>query len=107
MFDFPAVVDYVLEISNSPKLHYISHSVGSKNFMAGLTLRPEYNDKISVGVMMGPAGFMTYMFNGYARLLGPILRLGQVTRRRITVPTIFLNNGASKFVAHLFVTIFR
>ncbi len=78
LYDFPAVVDYILETTGSSKLHYISHSVGSKNFMAGLSLRPEYNDKISVGIMMGPAGYMSHMFNGYARLIGPILKLGQV-----------------------------
>jgi hypothetical protein len=41
-----------------------------------------------VGVMMGPAGYMSHMFNGYARILGPVLRLGQVS---------YLNSRKKKF----------
>lgn len=78
LYDVPAVIDYILEETGNEKLHFVSHSVGSKTFMSALTLRPEYNDKVAVGIMMGPAGFMTHMFNGYAKLLGPFLRQGQV-----------------------------
>jgi lysosomal acid lipase/cholesteryl ester hydrolase len=46
LYDVPAVIGYILEQTGSPKLHYVSHSVGSKNFMAGLSLKPEYNEKV-------------------------------------------------------------
>jgi gastric triacylglycerol lipase len=78
MYDVPAVIDYVLEQTGSQKVQYISHSVGGKNFISGLSLRPEYNEKVGVGITMGPAGFMAHMFNGFARLILPILRMGEV-----------------------------
>jgi hypothetical protein len=72
------VIDYILNKTGSAKVQYISHSEGGKNLIAGLSLRPEYNDKVGVHIALAPASFMTHMFNGYARLLLPILRLGQV-----------------------------
>jgi len=77
-YDVPATIDYVLDTTESNKLQYISHSVGGKNFIAAMSLHPEYNEKVGIGITMGPAGFMSHMFNGIGRLINPLLRQGQV-----------------------------
>ncbi|XP_035709790.1 lipase 3 isoform X2 [Folsomia candida] len=63
-YDFPALVDYVLKQTGHSKLHYISFSYSTTVFIAGLTLKPEYNAKIASGIVMGPSVFQANFANG-------------------------------------------
>lgn len=60
----PATIDYVLEQTNKSKLHYVSLSMGPAGFLAGLSHKSEYNDKIASAVLMGPTVFMANFYNG-------------------------------------------
>ncbi|XP_018352189.1 PREDICTED: lipase 1-like [Trachymyrmex septentrionalis] len=52
--DLPVVIDYVLNYTNQKTLHYISYSMGSTELFVLLSMRPEYNAKIKLGICLAP-----------------------------------------------------
>lgn len=61
-YDMPAIIDYILKIKGSDtKIGYIGHSMGTTIMFAMLSLRPEYNEKLSVGIALAPTVFMSNM----------------------------------------------
>ncbi|XP_053699452.1 lipase 1-like [Sabethes cyaneus] len=57
-YDVPAMIDYVLEQTNSKKLHYIGFSQGTLVGFVALSYRPEYNEKIVQLQALSPAVFV-------------------------------------------------
>ena len=55
--DYPAVVDYILEKTGFGKLNFVGYSMGTTQYLIFLSERPEYNDKIQVGYLLGPTAF--------------------------------------------------
>lgn len=68
-FDVPAIIDYILRSTGHSKLFYVGHSQGSTNYFVMGSLRPEYNDKVRLAVMLGPVAWMKNFENPVARLL--------------------------------------
>ncbi|XP_011706376.1 PREDICTED: lipase 3-like, partial [Wasmannia auropunctata] len=52
--DLPAMIDYVLNYTKQKSLHYIGLSMGTTMFFVLLSMRPEYNAKIELGICLGP-----------------------------------------------------
>lgn len=52
---------------------------GTTAFMAALSKRPDYNDKINMGVMLGPTPFQEYFLNGAVRLISAVVWVGEVS----------------------------
>ncbi|XP_031783671.1 lipase 3 [Nasonia vitripennis] len=59
VYDIPAMIDYVLEKTNQPSLHYIGYSQGTTTFYVMCSERPEYNDKVKAMVTMAPIAFLS------------------------------------------------
>lgn len=57
-YDIPAMIDYVLEQTNSSGVYYVGHSQGTTTFTVMLATRPEYNRKIIQSHLLAPAVFM-------------------------------------------------
>ena len=57
-YDLPAMIDYMLKITNQPAAFYVGHSQGTTSLMVLLSTRPEYNQKIIQGHLLAPAVFM-------------------------------------------------
>ncbi|XP_061713560.1 lipase 1-like [Cydia pomonella] len=55
--DIPAYIDYILEVTGQEKVHFIGHSQGGTSFLAGMSMRPEYNEKIISFQGFAPAAF--------------------------------------------------
>jgi len=53
-FDSPALVDYVLEATNSSSLSYVGHSRGCAMAFLLMSDRPEYNKKIHLLQLLAP-----------------------------------------------------
>lgn len=70
-FDLPAMIDYVLEKTNSRRLFYVGHSQGTMILFGLLSERPEYNQKITLFCALAPVTTVTYMISPM-RLLAPI-----------------------------------
>jgi len=52
--DLPAMIDYVLNYTKQKTLYYIGHSMGTTILFTLLSMRPEYNAKIKLGICLAP-----------------------------------------------------
>ncbi|XP_011692768.1 PREDICTED: lipase 3-like isoform X2 [Wasmannia auropunctata] len=52
--DLPAMIDYVLNYTKQKTLRYIGHSMGTTMFFILLSMKPEYNAKIELGICLAP-----------------------------------------------------
>ncbi|XP_049287541.1 lipase 1-like [Anopheles funestus] len=46
-YDLPAMIDHILHVTDTRRLHYIGYSQGTTVFFVMASSRPEYNEKIS------------------------------------------------------------
>ncbi|KOB73727.1 Lipase 3 [Operophtera brumata] len=67
--DLPAMIDSVLEETTAKSLKYIGHSQGTTTFFVLTSVRPEYNEKVSLMVALSPVAFMTNVRSPVVRLL--------------------------------------
>lgn len=58
VFDLPATVDYILKESQEKSLNFLGFSQGGAAGLVMLSMKPEYNEKISQVHLMAPAVFM-------------------------------------------------
>lgn len=61
IYDFPAIFNYIINITKVPKLFFVSHSQGSSSMMALLSEKPEYNNCIYAISFMAPAGYWNHV----------------------------------------------
>ena len=77
--DYPAVIDYILNVTSHSKLQYVGYSMGSTQYPILLSEVPEYNEKISAGHLLGPPVFFgdrsEYFLNGYPEVVKKIYGL--------------------------------
>lgn len=55
-YDIPADIDYILDVTGFPKLTYMGHSQGTLIMFALLSEQPEWADKLTTFVAVGPVG---------------------------------------------------
>ena len=48
------MIDYILNYTNQKTLHYIGYSMGSTELFVLLSMKPEYNAKIKLGICLAP-----------------------------------------------------
>ena len=53
-FDIPAVINYILNVTQSDKLDYVGHSMGCAMFFIAMDRYPELNDKVNKMVALAP-----------------------------------------------------
>lgn len=63
IYDLPATIDYILQQTDYPRLHYIGHSQGTTTFFVLCSEKPEYNEKISLMIAMAPPVFIGHNNN--------------------------------------------
>ncbi|KAJ8869891.1 hypothetical protein PR048_028900 [Dryococelus australis] len=78
IYDEPAIIDYVLEITQHPKLIYVAHSMGASIFFAMLNFKPEYNSKLMAAFMLAPACFCRYTKSFVFRFLPQAVHIKKV-----------------------------
>lgn len=52
IYDLPATIDYIIEITGQQTLHYVGHSMASHIYLAFLSEKPEYNRKVKSGHLL-------------------------------------------------------
>lgn len=52
--DLPAMIDYVLNYTKQKTLRYIGHSMGTTVLFVLLSMKPKYNTKIKLGILLAP-----------------------------------------------------
>lgn len=66
--DLPAIIDFVLNASQTQSLKYVGHSQGTYLLMHLLAYMPEYNQKVDVGVLLTPFSGLFHPSASYLRL---------------------------------------
>ncbi|XP_044748470.1 lipase 1-like [Coccinella septempunctata] len=88
-YDLPAMVDYIINTTNSQKLFYVGISQGEATFLIMASTRPEYNSKIQLASLTSPSSHLKHSDNVVLKTLGaywPVLQLGAETVGLYTVP---------------------
>ncbi|KAK0162683.1 hypothetical protein PV327_006439 [Microctonus hyperodae] len=93
VYDVPATVDYILELTGQSKLSLIGHSMGGTVELVFLSELSEYNEKLNVAIAWAPVSLITHDVPGlinnfvfrYGNQLGKIFEL-------LNVHEIFLRN---------------
>lgn len=67
LIDAPAQIDLALQVSGAKKLAVVGHSQGSSIMYALLSSKPEYNEKVSVALHMGPVAFIADIAPGVVK----------------------------------------
>ena len=77
-YDLPALIDYILKVTNQDKVYYVGHSMGTTMFFVMGATRPEYMSKVRLFVAMSPVARLDDSFaKGDAAILFNFLgRLG-------------------------------
>ncbi|KYB28090.1 lipase 1 isoform X1 [Tribolium castaneum] len=63
LYDVPAMIDHILEVTKQEKIFHIAHSQGTTTFYVMCSLRPEYNSKIRAHFSLAPVAFVSHMFS--------------------------------------------
>lgn len=83
VIDIPTSIDYILDVTQQQNVIYIGHSQGTTSFYALASERSEYNEKISLAVLLAPVGFMTHMPNTGLKLLAKNVKILEVIANAI------------------------
>lgn len=99
-FDIPAMIDYILDYTESKKLNYIGFSQGTGTFLVMCSERPEYCDKVQLVIGLAPAArhrnTKSKMFRGLTQTLEKIE--GMLSRYGI-VEVLSKGSFSQEFVA--------
>ncbi|XP_034238648.1 lipase 3-like [Thrips palmi] len=60
LYDVPALIDYVLEHTQRPKLQFVGYSMGAAMFLVATTQLQAYRDRVSHAYLVAPAVYLTY-----------------------------------------------
>lgn len=69
-YDVPAMVDYVLNVTEASSTFYIGHSQGTTALIVMLSEHSEYNKKITQAHLMSPSAFETNLPHPMVRVFG-------------------------------------
>lgn len=70
LYDLPASIDHILNVTGQDQIIYIGHSLGTSAFYAMASLLPEYNTKIKFQISLAPVASISHATSAY-RLLVP------------------------------------
>ncbi|XP_066601284.1 lipase 3-like [Prorops nasuta] len=69
LWDLPATIDYILEVTGEKKLFYIGYSQGTTAFFTMASELPLYQDKIVAMFALAPVAFMKRIFSPPFKIL--------------------------------------
>ncbi|TMW47666.1 hypothetical protein DOY81_007256 [Sarcophaga bullata] len=81
VYDLPAMLDYVLLNTGFKKLGYFGHSQGTTSFFVLCSMRPEYNEKITMMHALAPVAYMKHV---KSPLLGLAINFVRASKGTIT-----------------------
>lgn len=67
--DLPAMIDYVLGVTEQQNLYYIGFSQGTTVFFVLASEKPEYNDKIRLMIALSPVAYVSHMVSPGFKML--------------------------------------
>lgn len=92
VYDLPAVITYISEITNKAELNYVGHSMGGTALLVLLSRIPEYNFILRSAILLAPLVFM-YHVKGPIRLLTDFYNRNGQSSLNFLGQTDFLPDG--------------
>ncbi|XP_019881620.1 gastric triacylglycerol lipase [Aethina tumida] len=71
-YDLTATIDYVLERTGFKKLNYVGYSQGGTIMYIMNSMKQEYNEKISIAIMVATTSIMRNVYNLWIKVLSSI-----------------------------------
>lgn len=71
LFDIPACIDYIRNVTGQDKIFYAGHSMGTTTILALLSAVPEYNDRLKAVIALAPVANVSHI-TGALRLIAPL-----------------------------------
>lgn len=62
-YDLPALIDYILKVTNQKGVYYVGHSMGTTMFFVMGATRPEYMSKVRLFSAMSPVASIEHAFS--------------------------------------------
>lgn len=59
--DLPAAIDHILNVTSQEKLSYVGFSQGTTIFLVMCSMRPEYNNKIELSILLAPVAWIGHL----------------------------------------------
>jgi pimeloyl-ACP methyl ester carboxylesterase len=75
----PAIIDYILGLTNQQSMIYIGHSMGTTISYVLLSTKPEYNDKINLVISLSPVAFWRKPHPAFIQILNKHFETIKVT----------------------------
>ena len=91
VYDLPAEIKYITEVTNSSDLNFIGHSMGCTALLVLLSTYPQYNTILTSGILIAPLAYMYHV-------KGPLNLLANFYRENGKHALTFL--GQSAFMKH-------
>ena len=66
--DLPAAFDYITSSTGASKIFFVSHSMGSSEFLATASQQPQIQDKLHAAFLMAPPAYFDHMEGALAQL---------------------------------------
>ncbi|KAJ8737726.1 hypothetical protein PYW08_000321 [Mythimna loreyi] len=73
VYDLPATIKYITEITKSTELHFIGHSMGGTALLVLLSSMPQYNSVLKSAILLAPIAYM-YHAQGPIKMLSNFYR---------------------------------
>lgn len=68
IYDYPAVVKFVRELTGCQKVYVVAHSQGTSAFMVWLSERPQDNQYVAATSLLAPVGWLCHAADLYETL---------------------------------------
>uniref|UniRef100_A0A336MD17 Lipase n=1 Tax=Culicoides sonorensis TaxID=179676 RepID=A0A336MD17_CULSO len=99
-YDISATIDYILDRTKSEKLHFIGYSQGGQIILNGVSLRPEYNQKVHSCFLINPGPFLSHMTFGLRKAFNSVVFVAKANHIfKLILKNSFLVN-LIKFICH-------
>ena len=102
IFDLPASIDYILDFTEQPDLHYIGHSQGTTAFFVMGSMRPDMNSKIRSMHALAPSAFGANQYSPLFRFIGAHVNAIEILLRTLGVNEFMPNNEVMSIAGQLF-----
>ncbi|KXJ71357.1 hypothetical protein RP20_CCG020778 [Aedes albopictus] len=84
--DLPAIIDYILRLTNQRKLFFVGHNQGVTALLVLLAEKPRYNRKISIAAGMAP---VAYLGNGNNEIVKNLAKFNDQLWKTLNTLNIF------------------